>query len=100
MVGIKTGSKKDFIKQGELGKIPNKKRLDKHKKTKLKSAYQRFLEENNQKDTSSGHNTIRQRIQKADQAVEQVEEPKRYKKEKEQKDFDKLSGDELLDMFN
>lgn len=98
-VSVKTGSKKDFIKQGERGKIPSHNRLEKHKKKKLKSAYQRYLEEHGLKDTSSGQEAIRERIKKADEIVKAVEE-KPVKKEKIVKDFDQLSGDELLDLFN
>ncbi|TCS42432.1 hypothetical protein [Reinekea marinisedimentorum] len=96
--GIKTGSKKDFIKEGELGKIPSHNRLAKHKK-KQKSAYQRYLEENNLKDTTSGQNKIRERLKKAEE-THQTADIKPEKKEKQKKDFNQLSGDELLDMFN
>jgi hypothetical protein len=96
--GIKTGSKKDFIKEGELGKIPSHNRLAKHKK-KQKSAYQRYLEENNLKDSSSGQNKVRERLKKAEENSKSAEtEP--MKEEKQTKDFNQLSGDELLDMFN
>ena len=98
-LGIKTGSKKDFIKQGEMGKIPSHNRLEKHRKTKQKSAYQRFLEETKQKDTSSGQHTVRQRLNKVEEKAK-VAAIKPTKKEKPIKDFGKLSGDELLDMFN
>jgi hypothetical protein len=100
-LGIKTGSKKDFIKQGENGKIPSHNRLDKHKKTMQKSAYQRHLEETNQKDTTSGHGQMKQRLQKAAENAKVAEvKIKPTKKEKVVKDFATLSGDELLDMFN
>jgi hypothetical protein len=99
-LGIKTGSKKDFIKQGEKGKIPSHNRLEKHKKTKQKSAYQQFLEENNQKDTSSGQNTIQQRLNKAEEKAKAAEtKPKKVEKEKSRKDFNELTGDELLNLF-
>jgi len=98
-LGVKTGSKKDFIKQGEMGKIPSHNRLAKHKKTKQKSAYQRFLEETNKKDTSSGQQTIRQRLNKIEENSK-VADTKPKKEEKPKKDFSQLSGDELLDMFN
>ncbi len=96
---IKTGSKKNFIKQGEMGKIPSHNRLDKHKKTKQKSAYQRFLEEHNKKDTSSGQNTVRQRLNKVEEE-RKVADTKKVKEERPKKDFNQLTGDELLDMFN
>ena len=98
-LGVKTGSKKDFIKQGEMGKIPSKNRLAKHSKKKQKSAYQRFLEENNMKDTSSGQNSVEQRIKKAEVSAPSAD-TKPVKTEKSKKDFNKLSGDELLDLFN
>lgn len=97
-MGVKTGSKKDFIKDGEKGKIPSHNRLAKHKK-RQKSAYQRFLEENQMKDTSSGQNSVKQRLNKAEEIVETAEKETK-KKEKSSKDFNRLSGDELLDMFN
>lgn len=96
--GIKTGSKKDFIKEGELGKIPSHNRLAKHKK-KQKSAYQRYLEENNMKDTSSGQSKVRERLKKVEES-RKAAETKPKKEEKQKKDFNQLSGDELLDMFN
>ncbi len=99
-IGVKTGSKKDFIKQGELGKIPSHNRLDKHKKHKQKSAYQRYLEENGQKDTSSGQENVRERLKKAEETIQTVEKAVKKKEDKETKDFNRLSGDELLDMFN
>ena len=99
-LSVKTGSKKDFIKQGEKGKIPSHKRLDKHKKTKQKSAYQQFLEENNLKDTSSGQNTVQQRINNAEEIAKAADtKPEKVEKEKSRKDFNQLSGDELLDLF-
>lgn len=97
-VGIKTGSKKDFIKQGEKGKIPSHNKLAKHKKNKQKSAYQRYLEENSLKDTTSGHNKVRERLKKAEDTAKIAAKPK--KTEKPTKDFNRLTGDELLDMFN
>jgi len=98
-IAVKTGSKKDFIKQGEMGKIPSHNRLTKHKGKKLKSAYQMFLEENNQKDTTSGHNNVKQRLEKAEETAKTAETTVK-RKEKTVKDFNQLSGDELLDMFN
>lgn len=97
-LNIKTGSKKDFIKEGELGKIPSKNRLAKHKK-RQKSVYHRFLEENNQIDTTSGHQSVRERLKKHEEK-EVAADIKVSKKEKPSKDFNELSGDELLDMFN
>lgn len=40
---VKTGSKKNFIGDGELGKIPSKNKLAKHK-TRLKSAFQKGID--------------------------------------------------------
>lgn len=97
-IGVKTGSKKDFIKQGEKGKIPSHNRLSKHKK-RQKSAYQRFLEENQLKDTTSGQQAIKERLKKAEETAKAAEKPA-DKPEKTLKDFNRLSGDELLDLFN
>lgn len=97
-IGLKTGSKKDFIKDGEKGKIPSHNRLAKHKK-RQKSAYQRFLAEHDQKDTSSGQQTVKERLKKAEENVKAADK-KPEKKEKTLKDFNRLSGDELLDLFN
>ncbi|WP_040556698.1 hypothetical protein [Reinekea blandensis] len=97
-IGVKTGSKKDFIKQGEKGKIPSHNRLSKHKK-RQKSAYQRFLEENQIKDTTSGIQSVKQRLKKAEENAKGVAKPA-DKPEKTLKDFNRLSGDELLDLFN
>ncbi|MDO7641946.1 MAG: hypothetical protein MUQ43_01655 [Reinekea forsetii] len=101
LLGVKTGSKKDFIKQGEMGKIPSHNRLEKHKHKRMKSAYQQFLEENGLKDSSSGLNTANQRLAQAQadaKAKPEVVKPK--KPERVLKDFNTLSGDELLDLFN
>lgn len=94
---IKTGSKKSFIKDGEKGKIPSHNRLAKHK-NRQKSAYQRFLEENKQKDTSAGPKFKPSIAQKAE--VIEPSADKYEKKDEPTKDFNKLSGDELLDLFN
>lgn len=103
-VGIKTGSKKNFIKPGDLGKIPSKNKLSKHKSTKQKSAYEKYLEETGQLDTSNGKQAIAQRIHQAkhqkvlaerDVAVKTHEEER-----EESKDFNEMSGEELLDWFN
>lgn len=99
-VSIKTGSKKDFIKQGEKGKIPSHNRLDKHRRSKQKSAYQRFLEETGNKDESSGLNTVKKRLETAEEMAKPAEVTNKEKRSKESKDFNRLSGDELLDMFN
>lgn len=100
-LNIKTGSKKDFFKEGEKGNIPSHNRLAKHKKKKQKSAYQRFLEENNKVDTTSGQQTIKQRLKKAEENAKRDDKPKsKPEKEKSLKDFNQLSGDELLDLFN
>jgi len=105
LLGVKTGSKKDFIKQGDMGKIPSHNRLEKHKHKRMKSAYQQFLEENGLKDSSSGQNTADQRVAKAEaeaQAEAQAKSAlvKAKKPERVLKDFNTLSGDELLDLFN
>lgn len=49
---VKTGSKKSFINQGEMGKIPSKNKLAKHK-NRQKSAYQKYVET---MDTSADNN--------------------------------------------
>ncbi|WP_320823366.1 hypothetical protein [Reinekea sp.] len=101
LLGVKTGSKKDFIKQGDMGKIPSHNRLEKHKHKRMKSAYQQFLEENGLKDSSSGQNAANQRLAKADAAAQaKTEVVKAKKPERVLKDFNTLSGDELLDLFN
>ena len=46
-LGIKTGSKKSFIAPGEYGKIPSKNKLAKHKKNRKKSAFEKFIENQN-----------------------------------------------------
>lgn len=97
-VGIKTGSKKDFIKQGEMGKIPSHNRLAKHKK-KQKSAYQQYLAENSLKDTSSGQQKVRERLKKAEENLQKAD-IKQRKEDKPTKDFNQLTGDELLQLFN
>lgn len=97
-IGVKTGSKKDFIKQGEKGKIPSHNRLSKHKK-RQKSAYQRYLQENELKDTTSGQQAVKQRLKKAEETAKAPEQTA-DKPEKTLKDFNRLSGDELLDLFN
>lgn len=98
-LGVKTGSKKDFIKQGEMGKIPSHNRLEKHKKSRQKSAYQKFLDETGKKDTSNGKQSVQQRIDQAQhkQAKEAPVIKKEFKKEK--KDFNEMTGDELLNLF-
>ncbi|MFQ3230590.1 hypothetical protein [Reinekea sp.] len=98
-LGIKTGSKKDFIKQGEMGKIPSHNRLDKHKKSRQKSAYQKFLDESGQKDTTNGKQSVQKRIEAAQkqQAKAAPVVKKEFKKEK--KDFNEMTGDELLNLF-
>lgn len=99
-IGVKTGSKKDFIKQGEKGKIPSHNRLAKHKK-RQKSAYQQFLEDNNMKDTTSGQQAVKQRLKEAEETVSTSTVETETEKPKESaKDFNQLSGDELLDLFN
>lgn len=97
-LSIKTGSKKDFIQQGEKGKIPSHNRLAKHKK-RQKSAYQQFLEETKQKDTSSGQKVIQKRLQKAQEQVKTAETKVTKRSEKPKKAFNDLSGDELLDLL-
>lgn len=99
-LNIKTGSKKDFFKEGEKGNIPSHNRLAKHKK-RQKSAYQQFLEENKQVDTSAGQQAVQERIKKAEEkAIESDKSQQKTKEHDSSKDFDKLSGDELLDLFN
>jgi len=103
-LGIKTGSKKDFIKQGELGKIPSKNKLSKHKGSKLKSAYEKFLEETGQLDTSNGKQAVAQRIHEVKHKKvlaerRKVEETEVEPVERATKDFNEMSGEELLDWF-
>ena len=97
-LGVKTGAKKDFINQNEKGNIPSHNRLSKHKK-RQKSAYQRFLQENELKDTSSGQQSIKQRLKKAEENAKTADKSQQQTK-KSTKDFNRLSGDELLDLFN
>ena len=47
-LNIQTGSKRAFIVQGDMGKIPSKNKLSKHK-NRQKSAYQKHLEEEKNK---------------------------------------------------
>jgi len=102
-LGIKTGSKKTFISKGDKGKIPSKNRLAKHKH-RSKSAYAKFLEETQGKDTSAGEgpkkpgNPGSPAAEKSEPAAYQpplVAEPD----ELDSADFDELSGDELLKRF-
>ncbi|MBU2863174.1 hypothetical protein QWZ13_10690 [Reinekea marina] len=97
-LGIKTGSKKDFIKQGEKGKIPTHNRLEKHKKSRQKSAYQKFLDETGQKDTTNGKQSAQKRIEQAQKIQAKKVSPKPVVK-KEKKDFNEMTGDELLNLF-
>lgn len=99
-LNVKTGSKKDFIQQGELGKIPSHNRLEKHKKKKQKSAYQRYLEEKGLPDTSAGQQQVRQRIQQAEASAKAADTNKVETTAAKRKDFDQLSGDELLDLLD
>jgi hypothetical protein len=86
---IKTGSKKDFIKPGEKGKIPSKNRLKKHKE-RPKSAYQKHQ----LKDESSGQ------PQKPPQTPETQDDAQLNEPTAQEKSFDELDGSELMDMFN
>lgn len=90
---IKTGSKKDFIKPGEQGKIPSKNRLKKHK-NRPKSAYQKYLDENQLKDESAGHSV------KPVESTEEVTEETVEQTDDQAKSFDELDGSELMDLFN
>ncbi|WP_028669810.1 hypothetical protein [Saccharospirillum impatiens] len=97
-LGVKTGSKKTFISQGDKGKIPSKNRLAKHK-NRSKSAYAKFLEENRGKDTSAGQGPAKpQKTGVSDDPSENRSEPE-PQDELDTADFDELSGDELLERF-
>lgn len=45
-LSVKTGSKKNFLKAGQKGRIPSKNRLAKHQRQK--SAYEKHLEQQNE----------------------------------------------------
>lgn len=99
-LGIKTGSKKTFISQGDKGKIPSKNRLAKHK-NRSKSAYAKFLEENKGKDTSAGQGPKKPPTQgPSDDHSAEFSEPEPLDDiDADAADFDELSGDELLERF-
>lgn len=96
-LNVKTGSKKDFIGQGEKGQIPSHNRLAKHKK-RQKSAYQKYLEANNLSDSTAGTQSKpalpRYRHLETEEAEVEADSKDTYK------GFDELSGDELLDRFD
>lgn len=99
-LAIKTGSKKDFYRDDEKGKIPSHNRLAKHKKNRQKSAYQQHLQAEGLTDTSAGRARLRPPLAAAE-AVQQADKPKAVrKKERPTRDFDQLDSDELLDLFN
>ncbi|AJQ95419.1 hypothetical protein [Gynuella sunshinyii] len=93
---IKTGSKKSFIAAGELGKIPSKNKLSKHKK-RQKSAYQKFLEQEKVQDTSSGTSSPKQ---KNSLAAEQDAPVSKEKEVPKAKQFDQLNDDELWQQWD
>ena len=93
---IKTGSKKSFIAGEDLGKIPSKNKLAKHKK-RQKSAYQKYLEEQKLKDSSAGnpvpaYKDSRQVLTENTETVASEQPAK--------KDFDQLSDDELWQQWD
>ncbi len=92
-LNVKTGSKKALIGAGEKGKIPTHNRLAKHKK-RQKSAYQKYLEENGLKDSTTG--AAKAPVNPASEAIEAVEEDEALQTDP---GFDELSGDELLKRF-
>lgn len=96
-LNVKTGSKKDFIAQGEKGQIPSHNRLAKHKK-RQKSAYQKYLEANNLTDSTAG--TQSKPALPRYRQHETEEAPAEADTEETNKGFDELSGDELLDRFD
>jgi len=102
-LGIKTGSKKNFISDADKGKIPSKNRLAKHKH-RSKSAYAKFLEENQGTDTSAGHGQVTPENEDTAKASEPRTEPVPLPHEAdsddpEMPDFDEMTGDELLRRF-
>jgi|AntRauTorcE11897_2_1112592.scaffolds.fasta_scaffold94263_1 hypothetical protein len=102
-LGIKTGSKKTFISKGDKGKIPSKNRLAKHKH-RSKSAYAKFLEETQGKDTSAGQGPKKPENPANPQADKSETEEFQLPldpdpNELDEADFDELSGDELLKRF-
>lgn len=90
-LNVKTGSRKDFIKPGEKGKIPSKNKLKKHK-NRPKSAYQKYLEEKGLTDESSLSSTTKSNPEPETNETDIVED--------DDKSFDELDGGELLDLFN
>lgn len=96
-LNVKTGSKKDYIGQGEKGRIPSHNRLAKHKK-RQKSAYQKYLEANNLTDSTAGVQSEpalpRFRRIETEEALVEADN------DETDKGFDELSGDELLDRFD
>jgi len=60
---IKTGSKKSFINPSELGKMPSKNKLAKHK-NRQKSAYQKFIE--SQSDAADKDNELTEKPESTD----------------------------------
>lgn len=94
---IKTGSKKNFIATEDKGKIPSKNKLKKHK-NKPKSAYQKHLDATNQKDESTGINRPHTKAS-PEEAVEAKQSEELKQNSKEPKNFEDLSGDELLDLL-
>ena len=107
-VNIKTGSKKALIDDRDRGKIASKNKLKKHKK-RQKSAYQKHLEENQLQNEGQGkaqtvkgseprENDDATKTMKNESVVQTGDQPKETTQTKE-KDFDQLSGEDLLDLF-
>lgn len=95
-LNIKTGSKKDFIEKGEQGRIPSKNKLAKHKK-RQKSAYQRFIESKGLKDTTAGGPRPGAGTP---EPIRETPVDHGLRKDEDERGFDQLSGDELLDKFD
>jgi len=101
-VNIKTGSKKALIDDRDRGKIASKNKLKKHKK-RQKSAYQKHVEENQLQNEGQGtaQNTQEPQTPKTVTKEHAVQTKDQHKEtaQSEEKDFDQLSGEDLLDLF-
>jgi len=106
-MSVKTGSKSKILDaDGNKGKIPTKNKLKKHKK-KPKTAYAKFLEEQNKKDESAGHLKKTDPVNKTEETKPETTRASKHQKDHKNeprvgdqpKDFKDLDGDELLDFF-
>ena len=93
---IKTGSKRSFIASEDLGKIPSKNKLSKHKK-RQKSAYQKYLEQQKLKDTSAGNPSAHQTDKRI---TEKNTASSDHKQQPLKKDFEQLNDDELWQQWD